>query len=220
MPIEKAELRGDPNVGMYVAASETLSAVPLNAPDSVEDAVSGALDVDVVRTTMGGSNLIGALCGLNSNGAVVTRFASEDELEPLRETGLDVEVVPTNLSASGNIVLANDRAALVHPELEDQHVDEIGEVLDVPVETGTVGPYKTVGSAAAVTNGGMLLPNTVPDREAEELAEFFDAPARVGSVNYGVKMVGTGLLANSKGFVAGTDTSGPEMGRIEEALFP
>lgn len=220
MPIAKAELRGDPNLGMYVAASEEVSAVPLNAPEAVEDAISEALGVDVVRTTMGGSNLVGALCGLNSNGAVVTRFASDDELEPLRETGLDVEVVPTNLTASGNVVLANDQAALVHPELEDEYVDEIGEALDVPVDTGTVGPYKTVGSAAAVTNDGMLLPNTVPDSEAEELEEFFDVSSRVGSVNYGVKMIGTGVLANSKGFVAGTDTSGPEMGRIEEALFP
>ncbi len=31
-------------------------------------------------------------------------------------------------------------------------------------------------------------------------------------------MLGSGLLANSKNFVAGSETTGPELGRIEEAL--
>jgi translation initiation factor 6 len=31
-------------------------------------------------------------------------------------------------------------------------------------------------------------------------------------------MLGSGLLANSKNYLAGSDTTGPELGRIEEAL--
>ena len=31
-------------------------------------------------------------------------------------------------------------------------------------------------------------------------------------------MLGSGLLANSKNFVAGSETTGPELGIIEEAL--
>jgi translation initiation factor 6 len=31
-------------------------------------------------------------------------------------------------------------------------------------------------------------------------------------------MLGSGLLANSKSYLAGSDTTGPELGRIEEAL--
>lgn len=220
MPIAQTELRGDPNIGMYVAASETHAATPVATPDDVVDTIAEALGVSVARTTLGGSNLVGALCCMNSSGAVVTRFADDDELQALTDVGLDIKTISTNLSASGNIVLANDTAALVHPELNDAYVEEIQEFLDVPVTKGTIGPYKTVGSAAVVTNNGLLLPGTVSDKEAAELEELFDTPSRTGSVNYGVKMVGTGVLANSNGFVAGRDTSGPEMGRIEEALFP
>ncbi|RLI16358.1 translation initiation factor IF-6, partial [Candidatus Bathyarchaeota archaeon] len=36
--------------------------------------------------------------------------------------------------------------------------------------------------------------------------------------NFGVPLIGAGLLANSKGYAAGAETTGYELGRIEEAL--
>ena len=40
-----------------------------------------------------------------------------------------------------------------------------------------------------------------------------------GTVNFGSEMVGTGIVAISKGYLAGKDTTGFELGLIEEALF-
>jgi len=40
----------------------------------------------------------------------------------------------------------------------------------------------------------------------------------VGTVNFGSPLVGSGILANSRGYVAGDETTGPELGRIEDAL--
>jgi len=31
-------------------------------------------------------------------------------------------------------------------------------------------------------------------------------------------LVGSGLIANSRGYLAGSETTGPELGRIEDAL--
>jgi len=43
-------------------------------------------------------------------------------------------------------------------------------------------------------------------------------PADIGTINYGAALVGSGLLANAAGYVVGQDTTGPELGRIEDAL--
>ncbi|MBS1264006.1 MAG: Translation initiation factor 6 [Methanonatronarchaeales archaeon] len=220
MPFLKVEVDGDSNVGMYAATSEQLCVMAPEASGTVRDRVAEVLGVEVVVTTVGGASLVGALCGMNSSGAVVTRFASEAELEPLRETGIDVGVVQTNLTASGNVILANDYGALVHPEVGDEPLRELSDLLDVPVESGGIGPYATPGSAAVTTNRGMLLPGAVGEDEAGRLERFFGVPSAVGSVNYGVRMVGTGTVANSKGFVAGKETTGAEMGRMGEALLP
>ncbi len=43
-------------------------------------------------------------------------------------------------------------------------------------------------------------------------------PADIGTINYGGPLVGSGLLANAHGYVVGQETTGPELGRIEDAL--
>jgi translation initiation factor 6 len=58
-----------------------------------------------------------------------------------------------------------------------------------------------------------------PRTTAQELAVLdgtTDLPIGTGSVNMGSGLVGTGLLANSNGYLAGNMTSGYELGRIED----
>jgi len=44
----------------------------------------------------------------------------------------------------GNLILANDKAAIISEKLEDQK-DEIAEALDVPVEVGIYRRYNQSG---------------------------------------------------------------------------
>jgi len=48
--------------------------------------------------------------------------------------------------------------------------------------------------------------------------ELFKLPVDIGTVNFGSPLVGSGILANSKGYVVGLDTTGPEISRIEERI--
>lgn len=43
-------------------------------------------------------------------------------------------------------------------------------------------------------------------------------PVSIGTVNHGVPYVGAGMVANGKGAIMGSKTTGIEMGRIEDAL--
>jgi translation initiation factor 6 len=52
--------------------------------------------------------------------------------------------------------------------------------------------------------------------EIERLEKLADLPVGTGSVNMGSGLVGTGLLGNSRGYIAGTQTSGFELGRVED----
>ena len=72
------------------------------------------MGVEVVGTTLGGSNLLGSLVVANSNGVLITDFAFSDELEKLQEFG-PVEKLEDKLNAVGNNILVNDKKALVHP---------------------------------------------------------------------------------------------------------
>ena len=43
-------------------------------------------------------------------------------------------------------------------------------------------------------------------------------PVGTGSINMGYGLIGTGLMANDTGYLAGNATSGFELGRIEDVF--
>jgi translation initiation factor 6 len=72
--------------------------------------------------------------------------------------------------------------------------------------------------AAVVTNKGCLCHPKVTETEKQLLEKVFDVNVMIGTVNHGFPMIGSGLVANTKGAIIGKMTTGIEMGRIEEAL--
>ncbi len=90
--------------------------------------------------------------------------------------------------------------------------------MGVKVDKGTIGGLKTVGMAGLATNKGLLLHPRVSEDEIAVIEELFGLPVDVGTVNLGSPLVGSAVLANSHGYFAGEDTSGPELGRIVDAL--
>ena len=61
------------------------------------------------------------------------------------------------MNAAGNVILANDRFAAVHPEMEPDVLEEVRSHLGVEVTRLTLGGIKTVGMAGYATNRGVLV---------------------------------------------------------------
>ena len=172
--------------------------------------------VRVIEALVNGSVVVGALSRGNSNGFLFSHGTDAREME--EQTGVHVEILPDRMNAVGNVVLANDSAAIVHPELSDKAIETIARTLKVEVYRGTIAGIKNVGMAGVVTNKGLLVHPKVTSSEREMLEKIFELPVSIGTTNFGTQMLGSGLLANSKNYLAGSDTTGPELGRIEEAL--
>ena len=215
----RTSFNGSPFVGVFASTTETalLAASEVDTEELVDEL--GVEDSAVYSGTVGGSSVIGSLVEGNSSGIVVSSGAREDEIERIEEaTGVRVEKVSSRVNAVGNLVLANDDAALVSPELDTEAREKVADVLDVEVRAGTVGGVEVVGSAAVANNAGVLAHPRSSDDELQALDDLFDVNVNVGTVNYGTPLVGSGLLANTEGYVAGAETTGPELGRIEETL--
>lgn len=219
--LKRLDINGNPYIGVFCHASDSLALVSRDADDRFIAELQEALEVPMVRITLGGSRVIGSLCTLNSAGVVVGDLTSEGELELVRRSlppGARALRLSTRFNAIGNNVLVNDRAALVHPDMGRASCRKLGDVLGVQVERGTIAGMKTVGSAAAVTNKGVLCHPKVTAPERKLLSAIFKLPVTVGTANYGSPMIGACAVANSKGAVAGSSTTGIEMGRLEEAF--
>jgi len=208
---------GDPHIGVFARVLEDLAIVAPQAPEGFISAIEEELEIEVVETTLQDSAIVGALAAGNRRGVVVSGLASRDEVARISEHR-EVMVLEDGMNAAGNIILANDAFAAVNPELPLETAEEIGSFLRVPVLRLSFAGYRAVGKVAVATNRGILVHPRANPAEIARLEEAVNLPIGVGTVNLGSGLVGSGLLANSRGYLAGTGTSGFELGRIEEVL--
>jgi len=213
----RTSFNGSPFLGVFASVAEDtlFAAAEVDAEPLADEFGVG----DVYAGTVGGSSVLGSLVEGNSSGVVVSASARDDEVESIEDAaGVGVVRLDERTNAVGNLVLANDEAAVVSPGLDDEARATVADALGVEVGVGTVGGVDVVGSAAVATNNGVLAHPRSSDDEIETLEEVFGVNVDVGTVNYGTPLVGSGLLTNTEGYVAGSETTGPELGRIEETL--
>jgi translation initiation factor 6 len=211
------KIAGSSLLGVFAKCTEKVVLVPYEVGEADRQALEAGLKVPSVRVMAGVGSVLGSLVAANSNGFVVTHHAGNEELQVLREHG-KVSRLPARINAAGNVILVNDSAALVHPGLSSRACETVEQTLGVKVEKGTIGGLKTVGMAGVATNKGLLVHPRISEEEIAVLEGLFKLPVDVGTVNLGSPLVGSGVLANSQGYFAGIETSGPELGRIEDAL--
>jgi translation initiation factor 6 len=219
LAIYLSDVVGSSYIGVYSLATDKMVIVPSFAILKKAEKMAEWLRVKLVHTSVGGSVLVGALASANSNGILLPSFVREAEIEAIRK-GFEgnVTVMETRRTAYGNLVLANDRGAIVDPRLKTPDIDAIAETLGVEVVPSEIAGLPYVGSLAVATNKGVIAHPLLKDDERKVLESVLKVPVDVGSVNCGIPFVGTGLIGNRYAAVAGSMTTGPEMFIIEHAL--
>ena len=216
--LKRVDIVGNPNVGVFTLATDDLAIVPYNLLDEKADIIKETLDVDVVKSSISGSSLIGSLAVVNSNGMVVSPHVLDREVKQFEELGINVATVPGKYTALGNIIAANDKGAIVSPFLSDEAIHIIEETLDVNVEATSMVGSDIIGSLIQVTNKGFLISSKAVKSEISFAQEVFGVEGDIGTVGKGIPLVGACSIANSKGAIVAKDSTGPEMARVEEAL--
>ena len=218
MLFQRLDFNENPNVGVFCRANENIAFIRRKLSKEIKEKISTTLDVKLVELNIADASIIGSLLAFNSYGAVVTDFIDDENLKNIQNQGLKVSVISDRLNAAGNDILVNDKGALVHPNLENKTLKKIEETFNVPAIKGTIGSLNTVGMAAVVTNKGLLCHPKVTEDEKSNLEKIFNVNVMIGTINHGVALIGSGLVANTKGAIVGNLTTGIELGRIDEAL--
>jgi translation initiation factor 6 len=129
-----------------------------------------------------------------------------------------VSRLDSKMTAVGNLVVANDKHALVSPVLDSYALSQVRDVMGTEVERTPIGEYHQVGSLVVATNTGAAVYPGLDEKEVARLGSVLGVEAYPTSVNSGVPYVASGLVANSKNAIAGSQTTGPELVFITRAL--
>jgi translation initiation factor 6 len=210
---------GSASIGVYSLATENIVIIPRIVPKQKAQEFADWLKVKLAYTAISGSVLSGALVCANSNGMLLPNTIKEEEIILLKTVFEgNITIMETKKTAYGNLVLANDKGAVVDPRFKENEIKKISEALGVEVLPTEIAGLPYVGALAVATNKGVLAHPLLKDEERKILESVLKVPLDVGTINCGVPYVGTGLLANSHAAVAGSMTTGPEMFIIGHAL--
>ncbi|MEM5882033.1 MAG: translation initiation factor IF-6 [Candidatus Aenigmatarchaeota archaeon] len=219
MKYELIDYNGDANIGIFFKTSENFSLVPKKTSYEIKEKISRILKTEVIECSIWDTSLIGILCCLNSNGLLLPKTIFENEINFFKSLDLNVDIIDSDFNALGNLILCNDKAALVSPLIEKENLKIIRDVLDVEVEVGKILKNNLIASVAYVTNKGILFNRNIEEEEAKKISEFFRVKKfGVGSVNMGNIYVSVGIVANSSGMLLGSKTSPYEIQAAMEAF--
>lgn len=216
----RAQFESNDEVGVFSKLTNSYCLVAIGGCENFYSVFESELaqDMPVVHASLAGCRIIGRLSVGNRHGLLVPNSTTDIELQHLRNSLPDevkVQRVEERLSALGNVIACNDYVALVHPDLDRETEEIIGDVLKVEVFRSMVANNQLVGSYTALTNkGGMVHPKTsIADQN--ELSALLQVPLVAGTVNRGSDILAAGMVVNDwKGFV-GYGTTSTEMSVID-----
>ena len=217
MPIDTLDILGSDQIGIHLSSIGKVLFHPRELPEVIIEQLETTLQLEMAPISIGGSNLIGALLAGNSNGIAVADIASEKDIDQLTAYG-DVVVMEGGVNTAGNLLLANEKGCVASPSIPHDGLEILADVLGVDIIATTIGGQDVVGSLGVVNDQGVLLHPDVASDEVLLIEEILGVPPMVGTVSFGSPYVGAGICASNEGAVAGTDTTGPELNRIEDAL--
>ena len=219
MGVVKTSIFGSDYIGAYTVATDSFSLICNGVNAATEKIIGDALGVSLKCLSMNGTELIGIYAAANSNTLLVPDILYGDELKKIHEllSGVEIEVIDTSLNALGNNILLNDKLAIINPDYSKAEEKRIGDALGTEVIRMKIGGYSTVGANNILTKKGMVANNKATELEMDGLKKIFK-DIEQSTANLGSLHIGLCVMANSKGMVAGNQTTGYELANMANAL--
>jgi translation initiation factor 6 len=219
MGIHRYDVYRSPNIGIFLKANDNFLFIPKGFADSKAEKLESFLKVKCVRASIAYSRLLGPLAVMNNKGMLVPRITEDYEVQELRRaTDMNVERAQLKITALGNLIVANDKAALASPIIPKEALRQMQDVLGVPVEQMNIDGYHQVGALVVSTNQGAAVHPKTSEHEIDRIKESLQVDVEAATVNGGVPFVTSGVVANAKSIVVGTLTTGPELIMLSRAF--
>ena len=222
MALVQRDLFNSPYAGVFCATNDNLTLVPPGIPADDMEIIAEALGTKLEIITLGGSRVLGTLIAMNNSGILVSNIVTDLELEKFAKISkfhnIEFGVLPDRSNAIGNNFLVNDCGGFSNERLGKRAKDKAEDILKVKLTSQSINDMDTLGMIGSITNKGGLYHPDISSSEKEKMEEVFEIKLTEGTVNFGLPLVGAGIVANSNGAVCGRQSTGVELGRMEEAL--
>ncbi|XP_055314083.1 eukaryotic translation initiation factor 6 [Sitodiplosis mosellana] len=219
----RVQFENNDDIGVFTKLTNSYCLVAIGGAETFYSVFEAELaeTIPVIHTSINGCRIIGRLTVGNKNGLLVPSGTSDVELQHIRNSlpdNVKIQRVEERLSALGNVIACNDYVALVHPDLDKETEEIIGDVLNVEVFRQTVANNVLVGSYTVLSNqGGLVHPKTSIE-DQDELSSLLQVPLVAGTVNRGSEVLGAGCVVNDWSAFVGMSSTSTEISVIESVF--
>ncbi|KAM0677606.1 eukaryotic translation initiation factor 6 [Binucleata daphniae] len=190
---------GSPEVGAYTLLTNSYCIIGKSVSRNYYSLFQDKIKIPICETLVNTINTVGSLCVGNIHGLLLPNTTTDVEMQHIRDSlGCDIKIrrISERLNALGNVILCNDRVALIHPDIDEETIQLIKDTLNVEVYKQSLRSEGLVGTYGRMNNYGMLVHPKVTSEEQEELCDLLDLNVVGGTVNKGGESIGSGMAVN------------------------
>ncbi|MFH0973988.1 MAG: translation initiation factor IF-6 [Candidatus Micrarchaeota archaeon] len=217
LKITKASIHKNSFIGLFLKTNNEVTLAPHGIPKKNAEQVRETLGTHLVHLLIDQSPLVGLLSAMNSSGVILPCYSERSAVAALKKDGLNALLLREPF-APGNLIVCNDKTALVSPLVSREEARRISDCLNVEIFQQALAGSPIVGAVCVATNNGVLAYNEASEIELKFLAKIFGVKALGGTSNFGSVCNALGVVANDRGALVGETTTGFEVQRIFEAL--
>jgi len=210
-------------IGTFFTLNDSVAFVPLDTKDSVISKMDVVFKgIDVVKTNLATSSIVGIYVNLNNNGIVLPSLLEDKEKEIIKQVAkrhdLNLYFSKSRWNGFGNNLLVNDKGGVASTKLSRSEILKISDTLGVEIVQLDIFGFKTPGSIMIANNMGFGINFQIDLYDYKAVEDALKVKGKKCTINVGSGFVGMGAISNNKAYMVGEATTPYEMGAIEEAL--
>lgn len=207
--ITRADYDRSTHLGVFCLVNDDFAIVPKPIPKELEKIISEKLDVDIIKTTMVQTSLLGIFAVINNKKVITSTLLEKEEIKTLKNHFSEVIILDEKYTAVGNLIAMNNKGIAASPIIADK----------IKAQGIKVADSDLIGSAIYVNDIAFIAHRDAEKDELKKLEKIFKVPGGTGTVNFGDPFVKPAIIGNKKGLIVGNQTSGPEMNRIDDIFI-
>ncbi|TFG08286.1 MAG: translation initiation factor IF-6 [Promethearchaeota archaeon] len=221
MAILKSQVFGGSLIGVYLVANNLYILYPRLLLKSILSKFKALFDLPLYPLTINNSNLIGVYTASNKHGIIVPNITKEEEIEVLEsylDGGSQIGILKSIDNAFGNLILCNDKGAIISPLLKE-HRKQVEDILDVETVVYEFAGSNLPGSISLANNYGCVVHPLASDEEVEHINSILKVnETDVSTINRGIPYLSAGAIVNDNNGIFGQESTGPELMRLTSVL--
>lgn len=216
----KLSFNNNPNIGLYLFVSDNVLLIGDEVSENDQKELERVFELKAIRASIAGTPLLGVFIAGNKDTLVVPDIAFKDEIENLKQTGLNVEVIKTKQTCLGNNIMVAKNQVIITKEFTETELEQIEKAFKMPASQMQLQSTNSLGSIIVINpdKNKALVGNGITEEEFDLIEKEIGYELEAGSVNMGSPHVRSGIAVNKNGYVIGKTSGGPEINNAEEAL--